>query len=255
VTAKTPDPDPPDSPGPPGPSGPPAIDGPDERPAEVLRRLRYVSLAGFALWASAALLFATLAWKWSRQAGAVALAAGVFLYSGKVGSIPVGQSAGGEPWLVALVIWAIDVGALLILFPLTQAGVEALQGRGGRVSRWVARATQGAESRRAWVDRWGPYGLFAFSLFPVYLNSPLVGATVGRLARLRPSRTLLALVSAMTLMNAVWTVSAWLALREARALDPRLAWAVGLAFGAPPLAALGVRAAWRRLRAGRSRAA
>jgi uncharacterized membrane protein len=217
-------------------------------PAASLRRLRSVAAAGILLWAAAALLWALLAWRWHRQAGALALAAGVFLYSGKVGSIPVGQAAGGDPWLVAAAIWAIDVGGLLVLFPLTQAGVDALEGRRNRVSRWLARATRGAETRRGWVDRWGPAGLFAFSLLPVYLNSPLVGATVGRVAGLRPSRTLLALVCAITLMTAVWSVTAWLALRGARSLDPRLPWLIGIAFGGPPLVILGLRSAWRRLR-------
>ena len=229
----------------------PPAKAPTRRPTESLRRLRGVALTGFALWAAAAALFAVLAWRWPEQATALLLAGGVFLYSGKVGAIPVGQSAGGEPWVVASFIWAIDVGGLLVLFPLTQAGVDAVEGRRNRVSRWLAKATKGAEARRGWVDRWGPAGLFAFSLLPVYLNSPLVGATVGRVAGLRPSRTLLALVCAITLMTAVWSVSAWLAIRQARLLDPRLPWVIGLLFGGPPLLALGVRAAWRRWRASR----
>lgn len=225
----------------------PARDAP--KATDALVRLRGALVAGLLLWAAAALLWAALAWRWHRQAAALALAAGVFLYAGKVGSIPVGQAAGGSPWLVAAAIWAIDVGGLLVFFPLTQAGVDALEGRRNRVSRWLAKATRGAESRRGWVDRWGPAGLFAFSLLPVYLNSPLVGAAVGRIAGLRPSRTLAALISAITLMTAIWSLTAWLALKGARSLDPRLPWAIALVFGGPPLVALAARTAWRRWKA------
>src|SRR5205085_548037 len=143
------------------------------------------------------------------------------LYGGKLGSIPVGQSAGGDVWLVAAVIWSLDVGGLLVFFPFTQVGVEALERRKNRVSRWLAKVTHGAERHRHWIDRWGPAGLFAFSLLPVYLNSPLVGAAVGRIAGLPPAKTLAALIAAITLMTAVWSALAWWAVRSAHALDPR----------------------------------
>lgn len=213
---------------------------------EASPRYGRVSLLGLGLWTAALLSWLALLWRWPAQAGAVALGGAAFLYSGKLGAITVGQAAGANPWLMAWLVWAVDVGGLLVFFPLTQVGIEALERRRNRVSRWLAKLTRGAQRHRSWIDRWGPAGLFAFSILPVYLNSPLVGAAVGRIAGLRPSRTLAALVSAITLMTTIWSVAAWLTLSHARAFDRRLAWGVGLVFAVPPLIALGVRRLLRK---------
>lgn len=183
---------------------------------------------GVSIWILGLAGFAVLAATDPVQATAALLAAATFYYAGQFGAIPLGLAAGGDPLIVGLYVWAADAAGLLVFFPLTQFGVDRLAHRPGRLARWI-RGMQGrARGRRAFIERFGAMGLFAFTALPFLFNSPIVGATLGRIALLPPKRTLAALLSAITTMSIVWTFAFARGLEGAKALDERLPWVIGI---------------------------
>jgi uncharacterized membrane protein len=182
------------------------------------------------------------------QATAAFLALITFYYAGQFGAIPLGLAAGGDPWVVGLYVWAADAAGLLVFFPLTQLAVDRVAQRPGLLSGWILRLRARAQRRRRFVDRYGPLGLFAFTTLPFLFNSPILGAVIGRVAGIRSGRTLAALLSAITIMSAVWTALFFFGLGAAQAMDSRLPWLIGFGSVGLTLLIAGSAAAWRFLR-------
>ncbi len=190
---------------------------------------RNVAIAGLVLWALAvAGLLALWLTGQRSQATAAFLAVITFYYAGQFGAMPLGLAAGGEPWVIALYVWAADAAGLFVFFPFTQYGVDRLHDHPSLVGRWIQRLRARAHHRREFIERFGPWGLFGFTMLPFLFNSPILGAVLGRVVRLPSHRTLVALASAVTLMSVVWIVIFSVSLDAAAEIDDRLPWVLGL---------------------------
>jgi uncharacterized membrane protein len=199
-------------------------------PGPVLPRWqKLVALTGILIWALA-LVGLALLWTTGQrtQATAAFLAVATFYYAGQFGAMPLGLAAGGEPWVIALYVWAADAAGLFVFFPLTQYSVDRLHGHPGLVGRWIQRLRQRATHRREFIERYGPWGLFGFTLLPFLFNSPILGAVLGRVVGLPSRKTLLALASAVTLMSVIWVAIFSYGLEAAAGVDRRLPWVLGL---------------------------
>jgi uncharacterized membrane protein len=214
---------------------------------------RSVAVLGVLMWI---LALAGLGLLWFNgeavQASAALLAVVTFYYAGQFGAMPLGLAAGGDPWLIALYVWAADLAGLFVFFPLTQYGVDRLHGHPGLLGRWIQRMRLRADKRRTFIERYGPWGLFGFTLLPFLFNSPILGAVMGRVVGLPARKTLLALSSAITLMTALWVTVFALGLEAAATIDERLPWVLGLASVAITLVLAGSVALVRTLRGRRA---
>lgn len=193
-----------------------------------LGSLRAATWTGLAIWAVGLAGLGFLYETAPRQATAALVAVATFYYAGQFGAIPLGLAMGGHPLLIGLFVWAADAAGLLAFFSLTQLSVDRLARRHGLVARWIRNLRRRAHARRAFVERYGPWALYAFTSLPFLFNSPILGAVLGRLAGLRPRATLTALLAAITVMSAVWTLVFHQTIEGARALDERLPWVMGL---------------------------
>lgn len=209
---------------------------------------RYAVHVGVGIWvaglAGLGLLYAAS----PTQAAAAALAVATFYYAGQFGAMPVGLAAGGHPAVVGAYVWAADAAGLLVFFPLTQIGVERLAARDGFVPRWINRLRARAYLRREFVERYGSLGLFVFTCMPFLFNSPILGAAIGRVAGLTARRILAVLLSAITVMSAVWIVAFSHGMSIARSHDADLPWFFALATVAVTLILAGILALIHRRR-------
>jgi uncharacterized membrane protein len=187
-----------------------------------------VAWTGLAIWAIGLIGLGLLWRSQPEQATAALVAVATFYYAGQFGAIPLGLAMGGEPLLIAAYVWAADAAGVLVFFPLTQLGVDRLGERKGLLAGWIRRLRKRAEHHRAFVQRYGPWALYAFTSLPFLFNSPILGAVMGRIAGLRPRATLTALLAAITIMSGVWTLVFYLGIEAARDADPRLPWLFGI---------------------------
>lgn len=201
--------------------------GPED--ARMPRWQRSVAVVGVVMWAAAlAGLLLLLSTGQQVQATAAFLAVITFYYAGQFGAMPLGLAAGGEPWLIALYVWAADAAGLFVFFPFTQYGVDRLHGHPGLLGRWIQRLRSRAHHRREFIENYGPWGLFGFTMMPFLFNSPILGAVLGRVVGMPSRKTLLALFSAVTLMSVIWVSIFAYSLDEAAKIDRRLPWVLGL---------------------------
>ena len=188
-----------------------------------------MAIVGLLLWALALAGLVTLWLSDQRtQATAAFLAVVTFYYAGQFGAMPLGLAAGGEPWLIAVYVWAADAAGLFVFFPITQYGVDRLHDHPSLVGRWIQRLRARAHHRRDFIERFGPWGLFGFTLLPFLFNSPILGAVLGRVVRLPSHKTFLALASAVTLMSVIWIAIFTFSIDAAAQVDHRLPWVLGL---------------------------
>ncbi|MFO1535457.1 MAG: small multi-drug export protein [Thermoplasmatota archaeon] len=134
------------------------------------------------------------------------ISVGTLYTAGKEGGIPLGIAAGGEPMMVALLIFGTDLAMTLLLYPLVHAAFDGVQRRKGILGSMLRTAQNNANKRRKVVDRYGALGLYAFMLVPFAFNSPLVGIALGRIAQLTPLRTMLVVASAIATTTTLWTI-------------------------------------------------
>lgn len=228
------------------------LEDPKSVPFAPPRWHRFVAYAGLLLWAVALIGLAFL-WSTDRrvQATAAFLAVVTFYYAGQFGAMPLGLAAGGEPWVVALYVWTADAAGLFVFFPFTQYGIDRLHNHPGVLGRWIQRMRARAHRRRDFVERFGPWGLFGFTLLPFLFNSPILGAVLGRIVGLPPRKTLVALASAVTLMSVVWAAVFSYGLDVAASVDERLPWVLGVGSVGITLLVAGVAALARAWRNGR----
>ncbi|MBI2077098.1 MAG: small multi-drug export protein [Euryarchaeota archaeon] len=208
---------------------------------------RHTVQVGVAIWVVGILGLAALYALDPRQAGAAALAVVTFYYAGQFGAMPLGLAAGGHPAVIGVYVWAADAAGLLVFFPLTQIGVDRLAARKGFVSRWIQGVQARAHRRRAFVERYGPIGLFAFTSLPFLFNSPILGAAIGRIAGIASRRILTALLAAVSLMSVVWIVVFSFGLSLARSYGADLPWFFALGTVGTTLLVAGALAVWHRI--------
>lgn len=189
------------------------------------------------------------------QATAAFLAVITFYYAGQFGAMPLGLAAGGEPGLIAVYVWAADAAGLFVFFPFTQYGVDRLHDHPSPVGRWIQRLRARAHHRREFIERYGPWGLFGFTLLPFLFNSPILGAVLGRVVRLPSHKTFMALASAVTLMTVIWVSIFSYSLDAAARIDDRLPWVLGLGSVAITLFIAGIMATMRAVQNRRARRA
>ncbi|HLE47930.1 MAG TPA: small multi-drug export protein [Candidatus Thermoplasmatota archaeon] len=209
---------------------------------------RQAAYVGVAIWIVGLAGLAWIAVIDRTQATAALLSVVTFYYAGQFGAMPLGIAAGGHPVLIGAYVWAADVAGLLVFFPLTQLGVDRLAARRGPIARWIRGTQAHAHRRRAFIERYGPWGLFAFTSLPFLFNSPILGAALGRIAGLASRKTLAALLGAVSAMSVVWTVVFSYGLAAARAQNADLPWFFALGTLAVTFLVAGTLAVWHRIR-------
>lgn len=131
---------------------------------------------------------------------------GTLFTAGKEGGIPLGIAVGGEPAVVAYIIFGTDLAMTFLLYPLVHAAFDGVQRRRGILGSMLRTAQKHANRRRKVVDRYGAMGLYLFMLIPFAFNSPLVGIALGRIAQFTPIRTMAVVGSAIASTTLLWTL-------------------------------------------------
>ncbi|MEA3191050.1 MAG: hypothetical protein QOD77_1632 [Thermoplasmata archaeon] len=141
------------------------------------------------------------------EARAVLFAIGTFFVAGKEAGIPLGVTLyGGEPVTIGVALLWTDVAMTFVLFPFVDAAMDGAHRNKGIVGGMVRSTRRRAEKKRKLIDRYGGVGLFLFMLVPFGFNGPLVAMVLAHLAGLRPLPTMVAMLAAVTVTTAAWTV-------------------------------------------------
>ncbi len=98
-----------------------------------------------------------------------------------------------------------DIATLLLNITVVWFLVAALQ-RTALARRILARVETKALRHRAWVRKWGLYGLALFYMLPGFGSGPAVAAGIGVLARIPAGRLALVLGSGVALVDIFWAV-------------------------------------------------
>lgn len=200
---------------------------------------------GLGMWAAG---LAGLAWLFVTdfaQAKACTLAAATFYYAGQFGAMPMGLAAGGDPVLVVVYVWLADVAGLFVFFALTQFGVDRLATSRSVFARPVRSLQRTAHRHQGAVNRYGPWGLFVFTIIPFLFNSPILGAIMGRIAGIPARKTIVSLTAAITIMSVFWGLAFHEGLQRAGGVDDRLPWVLALGSVALTFVVAGIALTWR----------
>lgn len=214
---------------PPGPDAPPAR--PPEADPDLDEGFRRISsravelriiVVGSILLAAVLVELALATYIWPEAGQALWRGLVVEMFSGREAGIPLSLEGGAPPWVVAQVSATQDIGVVCLAYPAFLWALHRYRDRDNLVMRRLRKLQAHAVKHRAFVRRWGPFGVFVFMLVPFLINGPLLGAAVGRVAGIATKWLILPVVAATAIAAVAWTYAYDLVFRLVDDLDPRI---------------------------------
>lgn len=155
-------------------------------------------------------------------ARAIVSAVATEVVAGREGGIPVALSGGVPPLIAFQYSVSQDLAWAFLVYPLFLRFIHRYRDHPNVFARRLRRIEDSALEHEAYVERWGPMGVFLFMLLPFLVNGPLVGLVLGRLGGIRTRNLLLPVVAASVVASGAWTFLYDRMFAFADAFDPRL---------------------------------
>lgn len=125
--------------------------------------------------------------------------------AGREGGIPVALTGGVPPLLAFQYSVSQDLAWAFLIYPVFLRWIHRSRDRPNVFARRLRRIEDSARKHQAYVERWGPLGVFFFMLLPFLVNGPLVGLVLGRLGGIPTRHLLLPVLGATVVASGAWT--------------------------------------------------
>jgi uncharacterized membrane protein len=155
-------------------------------------------------------------------ARAIVSAVATEVVAGREGGIPVALTGGVPPLLAFQYSVSQDLAWAFLVYPLFLRFIHRYRDRPNVFARRLRRIEDSALEHEAYVERWGPLGVFLFMLLPFLVNGPLVGLVLGRLGGIRTRYLIVPVVAASVVASGAWTFLYDRMFALTDAFDPRL---------------------------------
>lgn len=141
---------------------------------------------------------------WSQRRPAC-LAIATEAVAGREGRIPVALTGGVPPLLAFQYSVSQDLAWAFLICPVFLRWIHRSRDRANVFARRLCRIEDSAREHEAYVERWGPVGVFLFMLLPFLVNGPLVGLVLGRLGGIPTRHLLLSVLGVTAVASGAWT--------------------------------------------------